>query len=59
MTFSVISTSENTHKIVGTVWAEAEPQARQIVSDLFSERYGDGLTVKKSEERELPLKLMN
>ena len=58
MTFSVLITEENTKqaKIIGTVWATEESQANTIAR-AFAGNAADRVCVKKTEERELPLKL--
>ena len=60
MTFKVVCTSENNErKVLGTVWASEETQARAVASALW-EAHSDRLTIRKSDEdRELPLHLPN
>jgi hypothetical protein len=57
MTFSVLITEENKQtKVIGTVWATEESQANTIAR-AFAGSAADRVCVKKTEERELPLRL--
>ena len=62
MTFALITVGDNREKIVGTIWADGESDAQQMASSLFPEN-GDSrperLVVRRAEEREIPLRLMN
>ena len=58
MTFKVVKTGENNErKVLGTVWASEENQARVVASALWGTA-DDRLTIRKSEEdREIPFHL--
>jgi hypothetical protein len=60
MTFSVVTTADNREKVVGTIWAAAEQEAQAVASFLF-EKTGQDLrvVVRRAEEREIPLRLVN
>jgi hypothetical protein len=60
MTFTVVQLGGDTEKVVGTVWADAEAEARTIASDLHGTSGNEQtLDVRRTEERELPLKPFN
>lgn len=62
MTFTVVTVSENRERMLGTIWAAGESEARQMATSLFPDR-GDSvperLLVRRAEEREIPLRLMH
>ena len=62
MTFTVLTVSENRERMLGTIWAAAEVEAQQTASSIFearSEPDSERLVVRRTEEREIPLRLMN
>ena len=62
MTFTVVAVSEKRERTLGTIWAAGESDARQMVSSLFEAAAGsepEQLVVRRTEEREIPLRLMN
>ena len=62
MTFTVLTVAENRERMLGTIWAAGEAEAQQTASSIF-ETDSDGrpeqLVVRRTEEREIPLRLMN
>jgi hypothetical protein len=62
MTFTVVTVSENRERMLGTIWAAGESDAQQMASTLFpesGESRPERLVVRRAEEREIPLRLMN
>jgi hypothetical protein len=64
MTFAVIERGDGPDKVVGTVWAQAESDAQSLARELrgVGGSHGnetDRLVVRRTEERELPMKLFN
>ena len=62
MTFTVLTVSENRERMLGTIWAAGELEAQQTASSIFearSEARPEQLVVRRAEEREIPLRLMN
>jgi hypothetical protein len=60
MTFSVVSVADNREKVVGTIWAAAEQEAQAMASSLFERTEQDTrVVVRRAEEREIPLRLLN
>ena len=59
MTFSVLSVTGNRETVIGTIWADAESEAQSIASNLCAAEDQRQVVVRKSEERELPLRLPN
>jgi hypothetical protein len=60
MTFTVVQISGGSEKVLGTVWASAEAEARTIATDLHhTSENEDKLVVRRTEERELPLRQFN
>jgi hypothetical protein len=60
MTFSVVTVADNREKIVGTIWAAAEQEAQAMALSLFERTDRDaGVIVRRAEEREIPLRLLN
>jgi hypothetical protein len=57
MTFIVLSKSDEKETVIGTIWAEAEPQAQMIASDLCCKDPARPVIVRRGEEREIPLRL--
>lgn len=59
MTFAVVQMENGMpKKVVGTIWASEESQATMVARDLCG-REGREVSVRRTEEREIPLKLMN
>ena len=56
MTFAVIETGTGCEKVVGTIWASAESEAQTIASDLLKIPDGESVVIRRSEEREIPMK---
>ena len=62
MTFTVVTVSDNRERMLGTIWASGESDAQQMASTLFpdnGEPRSDRLVVRRAEEREIPLRLVN
>jgi hypothetical protein len=62
MTFTVVTVQDNRERMLGTIWAQAESDARQMASSLFeqgAEPNPDRLVVRRAEEREIPLRFLN
>ena len=60
MTFSVVSVADNREQVVGTIWAAAEQEAQAMASSLFERTEQDRrVVVRRTEEREIPLRLLN
>jgi hypothetical protein len=62
MTFTVVNIAENRERVLGTIWAEGESDAQQMASSLFEEQGAapaQRLVVRRAEEREIPLRLVN
>jgi hypothetical protein len=60
MTFSVVTVADNREKIVGTIWAAAEVEAQAMVSSLFQAlKPEERIVIRRAEEREIPLRLLN
>lgn len=56
MTFAVIDTGSGCDKVVGTIWASAETEAQAIASDLLKIPERQSVVIRRSEEREIPMK---
>ena len=56
MTFKVVSINEASERVVGTVWADAEPQAEVLAASLFaaSER---AVQIRRTDDREIPMRV--
>jgi hypothetical protein len=60
MTFSVVSVADNREQVVGTIWAAAEQEAQAMAASLFEKSEQDPrVIVRRAEEREIPLRLLN
>lgn len=62
MTFAVVNIAENRERVVGTIWADGESDAQQMASSLFqpeTDSQGHSVVVRRAEEREIPLRVMN
>ena len=59
MTFAVVSVGKEQEKVVGTIWAQEESQAQLIASSLCSQGPNETVVVRRTEDREIPLKLSN
>ena len=60
MTFSVVSVADNREQVVGTIWAAAEQEAQAMAAYLFERSEQDPrVIVRRAEEREIPLRLLN
>jgi hypothetical protein len=60
MTFVVVSVgAEQQETVVGTIWAAEESQAQVIASNLCCGDDTQKVVVRKTENRELPLRLVN
>jgi hypothetical protein len=57
MTFVVLSVENEREKVVGTIWADGEAQARLMVSNIYQPARDDSIRVKQVEQRELPLRI--
>ncbi len=58
MTFAVVTKENQQERVIGTIWAPAEAEAKMIASDLWGDRRPqEELHVRKAEEREIPLRL--
>ena len=56
MTFKILSVSGAAEQVVGTVWADAEPQALALAASLFGapER---AVRVRRTDDREIPMRV--
>ena len=60
MTFAVVTVAENREKVVGTIWAAAEAEAHAMAATVISEEQRDQrVIVRRAEDREIPLRLLN
>jgi hypothetical protein len=59
MTFAVVSVANETEKVVGTIWANAESEAHEIATNLVSSQAHETVIVRRAEETEIPFKLSN
>ena len=59
MTFAVIDNANGNEKVVGTIWASAESEARLIASDLVPAPQNEHVVIRRAEEREIPMKPFN
>ena len=62
MTFALVTVGDNRERIVGTIWADGESDAQQIATSIFpetSEEKRERLVLRRAEEREIPLRMMN
>jgi hypothetical protein len=60
MTFSVLTVGDKSERIVGTIWAAAEQEAQAMASSLFEPTaQQERVIVRRTEEREIPLRLLN
>jgi hypothetical protein len=59
MTFSVIELGGGSEKVVGTIWANAESEARTFATDLLHVTESENVVLRRSEEREIPMKPFN
>lgn len=56
MTFSVVVMEDNGAKVVGTVWATDEHNARALAPAIAPSTDCDRVSIRRAEERELPLR---
>ena len=56
MTFAVVEVGAGSEKVVGTIWASAESEAQTIASDLLNTSENEKVVIRRSEEREIPMK---
>lgn len=60
MTFSVIAVQDKREKVVGTIWAEGEAQARLVASNVYpAQQSADSIQIRPTDQRELPFRLPN
>ena len=62
MTFAVVTVADNRERVIGTIWANGESDAQQIASSLFqsdTHPQSQQLVVRRAEEREIPLRVVN
>ena len=60
MTFAVVTVAENREKVVGTIWAAAEAEAQAMATTLVQgDRQDQRVIVRRAEDREIPLRLLN
>jgi hypothetical protein len=59
MTFTIIESGSGSERVVGTIWASAESEAQSIASDLLQIPEGDKVVLRRTEEREIPMKPFN
>lgn len=57
MTFIVLSIENEREKVVGTIWADGEAQARLMATNIYEPKTDDLIRVKQVERRELPFRL--
>lgn len=56
MTFAVVEVGAGSERVVGTIWASAESEAQTIASDLLNAQEKQTVVIRRSEEREIPMK---
>ena len=59
MTFTVIELGGGSEKVVGTIWASAESEAQTIAADLLHVPENENVVLRRTEEREIPMKPFN
>ena len=57
MTFAVVLTQDNRPRVVGTLWADDESNAQALAPQLCGCGEGGRLTLCRTEDRELPLRI--
>lgn len=57
MTFSVMVITEDQQRVVGTLWADDETRARDLAPAVCTCREGERVTVRRTENREIPFRL--
>lgn len=57
MTFSVMVITEDQQRVVGTLWADDEAKARDLAPAVCACREGERVSVRLTENREIPLRL--
>jgi hypothetical protein len=57
MTFAVVLTQDNQPRIVGTLFADNEHNAQALAPQLWNHVTGGSVSVCRTEDREIPLKL--
>lgn len=56
MTFSVLLVKDNQPRVVGTLFTHDEAQAQSMAPALFTCQNGEQLCIRRTEEREIPLR---
>jgi hypothetical protein len=60
MTFSVIAVQDKRERVVGTIWAEGEAQARLVASNVYpAQQSAESIQIRPTDQREVPLRLPN
>jgi len=59
MTFAVMLLKDDQAKVIGTLWAKDEANARATVLMLSPRANGELVRVCRAEDREIPLRLWN
>ena len=59
MTFLVLLLKENQPKVIGTLWASDETSAQALAPAICSCSKGTTLSVRRTEDREIPLRLFD
>lgn len=57
MTFSVVAVENEREKVVGTIWADGEAQAKMIASNVYPSTGENDVWVRPTELREIPFRL--
>ena len=57
MTYAVVAIENEREKILGTIWAEGEAQARLMASNVYQPVHEESIRVKPAELREIPFRL--
>ena len=57
MTFSILLVKDNQPRVVGTLWANDQANAEALAPAIWGCTHGELLRVRRTEDREIPLKL--
>jgi hypothetical protein len=57
MTFAVVLIQDDRHRVVGTLWADDENNARALAPHLCECAEGGRLTICRTENREIPFRI--
>jgi hypothetical protein len=56
MTFSVMLVKDDQPRVVGTIFTDDEANAQSMAPALFSCQTGEQLRIRRTEDREIPLR---